>query len=225
MIPVPAGIDPAEAAPLIENYVLAYQTLHRLAKVKAGDRILIVGASGGIGTACLQLGKLADLVMYGMASKSKHHILAEYGAIAIDYHSQDFVDVLHQWEPNGLNAVFDGVGGEYIKKGVSVLQKGGVFVEYGNPQVFLRMLRLLGQAILLNLRPNGIKVKLYGNSSQLNMQPFRKDWAALFKLLEEGRIKPVIHGRFPILEAAQANALLESGQVVGNVVILTPELL
>jgi NADPH:quinone reductase-like Zn-dependent oxidoreductase len=57
------------------------------------------------------------------------------------------------------------------------------------------------------------------------MQPFREDWAILFKLLEEGKIKPVIHKKFPILEASQANFLLESGQVIGNVVLLTPELL
>jgi len=225
LIHVPANIDPADTAVLILNYVLAYQTLHRSAKVKTGDKILIIGASGGIGTAFLQLGKLAHLTMYGIASKSKHHILAEYGATPIDYRTQNFVDVIQQQEPHGINAVFDGMGGDYIEKGVSILQKGGVFVEYGNPLTFSGMLRLLRQAIFINLQPNGISVKLYGNSSRLNMQPFREDWATLFKLLEEGKIKPVIHKKFPILEAAQANVLLESGQVVGNVVLLTPELL
>ncbi|MCJ7433605.1 MAG: medium chain dehydrogenase/reductase family protein [Anaerolineales bacterium] len=225
LIRVPTNIDPAGAATLILNYVLAYQTLHRSAKVKTGDKILIVGASGGIGTAYLQLGKLANLTMYGIASKSKHHILAEYGATPIDYRTQNLIDVIRQLEPNGINAVFDGMGGDYIEQGVSVLQHGGIFVEYGNPLTFSRMLRLLRQVILLNLQPNGISVKLYGNSSRLNMQPFREDWAILFKLLEEGKIKPVIHKKFPILEASQANVLLESGQVIGNVVLLTPELL
>ena len=77
LVRVPTNIDPADAATLILNYVLAYQTLHRSAKVRAGDKVLIIGASGGIGTAYLQLGKLAELTMYGIASKSKHHILAE----------------------------------------------------------------------------------------------------------------------------------------------------
>ena len=225
LIHVPTNIDPADAAVLILNYVLAYQTLHRSAKVKAGDKILVVGASGGIGTAYLQLGKLANLTMYGIASKSKHHILAEYGAIPIDYRTQNFVDLIHQQESKGINAIFDGMGGDYIEKGVLILQKGGIFVEYGNPLTFSGMLRLLRQAIFINLQPNGISVKLYGNSSRLNMQPFREDWATLFKLLEEGQIKPVIHKKFPILEASQANILLESGQVVGNIVLLTPELL
>ena len=225
LIHVPTNIDPADAAVLILNYVLAYQTLHRSAKVKAGDKILVVGASGGIGTAFLQLGKLAHLTMYGIASKRKHHILAEYGAIPIDYRTQNFVDLIHQQESKGINAIFDGMGGDYIEKGVLILQKGGIFVEYGNPLTFSGMLRLLRQAIFINLQPNGISVKLYGNSSRLNMQPFREDWATLFKLLEEGQIKPVIHKKFPILEASQANILLESGQVVGNIVLLTPELL
>ncbi|MDD5369635.1 MAG: hypothetical protein PHQ40_11150 [Anaerolineaceae bacterium] len=59
---------------------MAYQSLQRVAKVKAGEKVLIVGASGGIGTALLQLGKLAGLKMYGRASKSKHNLLIEYGA-------------------------------------------------------------------------------------------------------------------------------------------------
>ena len=225
LVRVPIDIDPADAATLILNYVLAYQTLHRSAKVKTGDKVLIIGASGGIGTAYLQLGKLAGLTMYGIASKSKHHILAEYGATPVDYRTQNFVDVIRQLEPNGINAVFDGMGGDYIERGVSVLQRGGIFVEYGNPLSFSGMLRLLRQVILLNLQPNGIKVKLYGNNSRLDMQPFRKDWAILFDLLRGGKIKPVIHSKFPILEAPQANALLESGQVIGNIVLLTPELL
>ena len=225
LVPIPTNLDPAEAATLMLNYVLAYQTLHRSAKVKAGDKVLIIGASGGIGTAYLQLGKLANLTMYGIASKSKHHMLTEYGATPIDYHTQDFVEVIRKAEPDGLDAVFDGMGGDYTERGFSVLRRGGTLVEYGNPLSFSRMLHLLGQVILFNLLPNGKTVKLYGNSSKLNRRPFLEDWATLFKLLEEGKIKPVIMKKFPILEAAQANALLESGQVIGNIVLLAPELL
>ncbi len=225
LIQVPTNLDPADVATIILNYVLAYQTLHRVAKVKNGDKILIIGASGGIGTAYLQLGRFANLQMYGIASKNKHTTLAEYGVTPIDYRTQSFVEIIHQLEPNGINAVFDGMGGNYINQGISVLQQGGVFVEYGNPITFWGMLNLLFQVILVNLQPNGKTVKLYGNSSRINMQPFREDWAVLFKLLEEGKIKPVIHKKFPILEASKANVLLESGQVIGNVVLLSPELL
>jgi len=226
LIPVPAALDPAEVAPLILNYIVAYQTLHRSAKVKAGDKVLIIGASGGIGTAFLQLGKLADLTLYGIASKSKHHILLEYGAEPIDYRAQDFVEVIRKSEPDGLDAVFDGIGGDYIKRSFSLLRHGGTFVGYANPFSLSRMFRFLGQIILYNLLPNRRSAKYYGTgSSRIDRRPFLEDWAALFTLLEEGKIKPVIARKYPILEASQANELLESGQVVGNIVLVAPELL
>ena len=225
LIPVPTPLDPAEAVTLILNYIVAYQTLHRSARVKAGDKVLIIGASGGIGTAFLQLGRLANLRMYGMASKCKHYILTEYGATPIDYHTQDFVKVIRKAEPDGLDAVLDGMGGDYFKRGFSLLKRGGTWVGYGNPLSFSRMLHLLGQVILFNLLPNGKSAKYYGTgASRLDRRPFLEDWATLFKLLEEGQIKPVIAKKFSILEAAQANALLESGQVIGNLVLLAPEL-
>jgi NADPH:quinone reductase-like Zn-dependent oxidoreductase len=224
LIPVPATLDPAEAVTLILNYVVAYQALHRSAKVKAGDKVLIIGASGGVGTAFLQLGKLAGLKMYGVASKSKHHILTEYGATPIDYHSQDFVDVIHQAEPGGLDAVFDGIGQDYLARGFSLLRRGGKWVVYGNPLSVSGLLLLLAKVILFNLLPNGKSLKLYGTGLLIfNKHPFLEDWATLFKLLEEGQIKPVIAKTFPILEAAKANQLLESGQVIGNLVLLASE--
>ena len=226
LIPVPATLDPAEAVTLILNYIVAYQTLHRTARVKAGDKALIIGASGGIGTAYLQLGKLAGLRMYGTASKSKHHILTEYGVTPIDYQTQDFVEVIRQMEPDGLDAVFDGMGGDYFKRGFSVLRRGGTVVGYGNPTSFSRMFHLLGQIALFNLLPNGRAARYYGAGMfRFNRKLFMEDWAALFELLEEGKIRPILHKKFPILEAAQANALLESGQVIGNIVLLAPELL
>jgi NADPH:quinone reductase-like Zn-dependent oxidoreductase len=226
LIPVPPAVNPAEAVTLILNYIVAYQTLHRSAKVKPGDKVLVIGASGGIGTAYLQLGKLADLKMYGIASKSKHPILTEYGAIPIDYHTQDFVEVIHQAEPDGLDAVFDGVGGDYITRGFSLLRRGGTYLGYANPQSLSRMMYYLGRVILFNLLPNGRAAKYYGTgSSRLNIRPFLEDWATLFELLDEGKIEPIIHKKYPILEAAQANALLESGQVIGNVVLVAPDLL
>lgn len=226
LIPVPAALDPAQVVPLILNYIVAYQTLHRSAKVKAGDKVLIIGASGGIGTAFLQLGQVAGLKMYGVASASKNAILKEYGATPIDYRTQNFVQVIHQLEPDGLDAVFDGMGGDYLERGFPLLKRGGVWVSYANPRSFSGMLRLLGRVLWLNLLPNGKAVRLYGTgASFLNRRPFLDDWAALFELLSEGKINPVIAAKFSILEAAKANALLESGQVTGNVVLLAPELL
>ena len=226
LISVPPNLDPGEAVTLILNYLVAYQTLHRSAKVKSGDKVLIIGASGGIGTAYLQLGKLAGLKMYGLASPSKHHILKEYGAIPIDYHTEDYVEVIRQAEPEGLDAVFDGMGGEDFKRGFSLLRSGGTLVGYGNPLRVSHMLKLFGLVLLFTLQPNGKTAKLYGTgASRLNRKPFLQDWTELFRLLGEGQIKPIIMEKFPILEAREANELLESGRVIGNIVLVAPEYL
>lgn len=228
LIPVPSTVDPAEAVTLILNYIVAYQTLHRSAKVKAGDKVLIIGASGGIGTALLQLGQLAQLQMYAMASPRKHDILLEYGATPIDYHTQDFGDVIHRAEPGGLDAVLDGMMRlDYIRRGLPLLRRGGTFVSFGEPDGFATLLRILATVIKVKLLPDGKSFKLYGTSFYFvgDKRPFLEDWATLFRLLQTGQIKPIIAQRFPIVAAAQANALLESGQAVGNIVLLSPELL
>jgi len=228
LIPVPKSVDPAEAVTLILNYIVAYQVMHRSAKVKTGDAVLIIGASGGIGTALLQLGKLANLKMYAIASKSKHYILEEYGAIPIDYRTQDFEQVIREQEPNGLNAVFDGMMRmSYISGALSLLKRGGKLVSFGEPEGCLPLLQILATVARVNLLPNGKSFSVYGTSFYFvkGQEPFLEDWATLFQLLEEGEIKPIIMQKFAILEAARANQVLESGTVVGNLVLVSPEFL
>jgi len=221
LIPVPASLDPAEVSTLILNYIVAYQTLHRSAKVKSGDTVLIIGASGGVGTAVLQLGQLAGLTMIGIASARKHPILTQYGATPIDYHTQDFVEVVHRVAPNGLDAVIDGMGSDYLERGFDLLSDGGTWVAYGNPLSFSGLTKLLGKLVWFNLQPNGKSLKVYGTTtSKFGKRPFLEDWPKLFKLLETQQIEPIIMQTFPLLEAAQANELLESGDVVGNVVLV-----
>jgi len=224
LVKVPESLEPGKAVTLILNYLVAYQTLHRVAKVKPGDKILIVGASGGCGTAYLQLGKLAGLKMYGLASSGKHDVLKKYGAIPIDYRTQDFVEVIQDMEPDGLDYVFNGMADEYFQPCLAVLRKGGVLVHYGGPESFGGLWLLIAKLLINNLLPNGKKIEGYG-THRLGTDLFKKDWTMLFKLLEEGKIDPIITARFPILEARKANKLLESGQVVGNIVLVTPELL
>ena len=224
LVPVPESLDLAEVVTLILNYLVAYQILYRVAKVKAGDKVLLIGSSGGVGSAFLQLGRLAGLKMYGLASPSKHHILTEYGVTPIDYHTQDFVEVFHQAEPKGIDFVFNGMDDEYFKPGLAVLRRGGVLVSYGAPQSFVGFLRFLMRYIFYNLLPNGKSIEGYG-THRLGVDLFKEDWTALFKLVEEAKIKPIIAGKYPLLEAVKAYELLESGQVTGNLVLLAPELL
>ena len=224
LVHVPESIDPAEAVTLILNYLVAYQILQRVAKVKAGDKVLIIGASGGVGTAFLQLGKLAGLKMYGLASPGKHHILAEYGATPIDYHTQDFVEVIRKAEPEGIDYVFNGMGEETYERSLAVLRRGGMLVHYGAPQSLGHFVLLVAKLILYNVLPNGKSIEGYG-THRLGVDLFKQDWTALFKLLEEGEIKPILAGKYPLLEAVKAYGLLESGGVTGNLVLLAPELL
>jgi NADPH:quinone reductase-like Zn-dependent oxidoreductase len=224
LVHVPENLDPAEAVVLILNYLVPLQVMHTVVHVKPGDKVLIIGASGGVGTAFLQLGKLAGLKMYGLASPSKHKALADYGATPIDYHSQDFVQVLRQAEPDGLDYVFNGMGEETFERGLAVLRRGGVLVHYGGPQSMARLLLLVAKIIVYNLLPNGKALKGYGTHTG-DIARFEAEWQKLFQLLGEGKIRPVIAAKFPILEARKANEMLESGQVIGNIVLLAPDLL
>ena len=227
LVIVPQALSPEDIVVLTLNYVTAYQMLHRVAKVKSGDKVLINGASGGVGTALMQLGKLAGLKMFGTASQNKHNILTDLGAIPIDYRAQDFVEVIHRAEPDGLDFVFEGMGGEHTDRALAVLRRGGKLVTYAAPTGLGALVLGLLKLIFFNLLPNGKTIEFYGITTlyMRNKKPFMEDLPLLFNLLEEDKIKPVISAKFPILEARKANEMLEGGQVTGNVVLLAPELL
>ena len=226
LVKVPEGLDPAEAVSLILNYITAYQAMHRTAGVKAGDRVLITGASGGVGSALLDLGRLAGLKMYGLASSAKHEMLQKQGGLAIDYRQKDWMTEVKSLEPAGLDFVFDGIGGPFISKGFKLLRKGGHLVEYGFPD-FIGMLKGMVRLSVLNALPNGRKADFYGISRDYQKDPstVQEDMAALFNLLKSQQIRPLVSHRMALAEAAEANRLLESGKVSGKVVLLSEELL
>ncbi len=227
LVPVPIDLDPAAVAVVVLNYVSAYQMLHRVAGVKAGNRVLINGASGCVGTALIDLGQLTGLKMYGTASPEKHATLAKFGVIPIDYHTADVVQVIRQSEPDGLDFVFDGIGGQEADREVSLLRQGGKLVAYPAPAGLWWLVQSALKMIWANISSGGRSVVSYGISAlyQRDKQPFMEDLPLLLNMLKDGKIHPVITTKFPILEARKANELLESGQVVGNVVLLSPELL
>src|SRR5689334_11122351 len=131
LIPVPGGLDPAEAVAVVLNYITAYQMLHRSAKARPGQRMLIHGASGGVGSAMLQLAKLAGVEMYGTCSAKGAAVVRELGGIAIDYREADFVNEIHRLTPGGVDAVFDGIGGDNLWRSRESLREGGRVVTYG----------------------------------------------------------------------------------------------
>ena len=226
LVEVPENVKAEEAVALILNYVTAYQILKRVAKVQKGNKILITGASGGVGTALLDLANLEGLEVYALSSKHKHEIIKKMGAEPIDYKSEDWVKFIKDKEFGGLDFVFDGIGKSYIKKGFSLLKKGGKLVEYGYPD-FSGMLLGIFKTMLLNSLPNGRDAQFYGISGiyKKDKSTILHDLEKLLLLLKDKKIKPIISNRMSILEASEANQILENGSVSGNIVLLASELL
>jgi NADPH2:quinone reductase len=132
LVPVPEGLDPAEALVVVFNYVTAYQMMRRSARVRPGQRALIHGAAGGIGTALLQLGRLVDLEMYGTAAARDREPVSGLGATPIDYRHADFVREVLRLTGDGVDVVFDGIGGtRHLWRSFETLRSGGKVVAYG----------------------------------------------------------------------------------------------
>jgi NADPH:quinone reductase-like Zn-dependent oxidoreductase len=238
LIPVPSGLDAAEAVSLVLNYITAYQMLHRSAKVRPGQRVLIHGAAGGVGTALLQLGRLAGLEMYGTCSSRGAPTVSEIGGIPIDYKQQDFVQEIHRLTTEGVDVVFDPIGGNHMWHSRKALRPGGRVVAYGNTTSLRgeglasgrpgRRNRLHGIPIFAVyiaggwLLPGRKRVVPYSIQTLKRLRPalFRQDLIALLDLLQQKKIKPIIAQRFPLAEARQAQELLGKGGVTGKIVLV-----
>jgi NADPH:quinone reductase len=236
LVPVPSGVDAAEAVSLVLNYVTAYQMLHRCAKVSAGQRVLIHGAAGGVGTALLQLGRLAGLEMYGTCSSRSAPAVSELGGIPIDYQHQDFVEEIRRLTSDGVDVVFDPIGGPHLWHSREALRPGGKVVVYGHTPSLRGGLasgrpgrhRFRGMAIIGLyiaggwLLPGRRRVLPYSIQTLKRLKPelFRQDLIALLDLLQQKKIKPLIAQRFPLAQARHAQELLEKGGVTGKIVLM-----
>jgi NADPH2:quinone reductase len=238
LIPVPADLDPAEAVALVLNYVTAYQMLHRTAKVAPGQRVLIHGAAGGVGTALVQLGRLAGLDMYGTCSSQAADVVRTLGAVPIDYRNSDFVQEIHRLAGDGVDAVFDGIGGDNLRRSRAALRKGGRVVVYGFQAKLqggrlasrapagrhpFRESAILGWQILQNgLLPGRKRMVPYSIQWMMRLRPawFRTDLLTLFDLLRRHQIKPLIAHRLPLDQARRAHELLGMGGVIGKIVLI-----
>jgi NADPH:quinone reductase-like Zn-dependent oxidoreductase len=224
LIHVPEALDPAEATSIILSYVTAWQMLHRIAKIRKGQKILVHGAGGAVGMAMLQLGKLMELEMYGTASESKHDMIKAAGAIPIDYKTTDFADYIKKHTEVGLDAVFDPIGGDNFRKSFSILRKGGKLVAYG----FYNAVMGHGGSIpmdfmklqLWNILPNGKSTTFYSIGALRRKHPdwFREDLTALFNMLAEKRIKPHVAGHYPVEKVQEVHRLIEDAKIKGKIV-------
>jgi NADPH:quinone reductase-like Zn-dependent oxidoreductase len=240
LVPMPSGLDAAEAVSLVLNYVTASQMLHRSAQVRPGQRMLIHGAAGGVGSALVQLGRLAGLEMYGTCAARGASAVADLGAIPIDYQHQDFVTEMHRLTREDVDVVFDGIGGTHIWRSRTALHPGGRVVAYGLTSSLrggrlasgrsggrhrLRGIAIFGVYIAGGwLLPGRKRVVPYSIQWLKRLRPawFRQDLSALFDLLQQHKIKPLIAQRLPLAEARHAHELLGKGGVIGKIVLLVP---
>ena len=232
LVALPDAIDSEEAVVLVLAYITAYQMLYRVADVQPQQRVLIHGASGAVGTALAQLGRVSGLTMYGTASTAKQDYVASLGVIPIDYKTEDFVArVLEETDGQGVDVVFDAIGLENFKRSYGLLKAQGLLVEYGLYQASLNSsgldlaLEFIGwqwQELLWSWFPEEERrATFYSIADMRAEQPawFQEDLASLFELLAEGNIQPRIWKTLPLEQAAEAHRLIESGQVQGKIVL------
>jgi len=230
LVRVPAALDATQAVSLILGWTTAYQLLHRAARVRKGQKVLVQGGAGAVGQALIVLGRLAGLEIWSTARAEHADLLRELGATPIDYRHEDFTRVL----PGGFDAVFDGLGQGGYDRPFRALKPGGVLCAFGysagvpkNHGVLSVLTWLVRQYVryLRVWRPRGRR--LYSYSINLmrarHLDWFKEDLGHLFGLLERGAIRPRVAERVSFDGVAEAHCRLESGGLQGKIV-LCPEL-
>jgi NADPH:quinone reductase len=221
-LPIPDEVSDVQAAAVILNYVTAWQMIHRVAKVQSGQTALVTGAAGGVGTATLQLLRLAGVKTYGAASAKKHETVRKLGATPIDYRAGRLDRLTRNLKPQGVDHVFDAVGGANIGLCIGAARRGGTVVGYGFMGVGGTLATL---AMFVNLfvgaRLRGRRGTFYGITLlyRKDPRPLREDLPKIFALVAEKKIDPLISITFPLLAAGKAIELLATGSVEGKIVL------
>jgi NADPH:quinone reductase-like Zn-dependent oxidoreductase len=221
-LPIPDGVSDVQAAGAILNYVTAWQMIHRVAKVSSGQTALVTGAAGGVGTAALQILRLAGVKTYGAASAKKHETVRKLGAIPIDYHAGPLDLLVRGLEPHGVDSAFDAVGGANIGLCIRATRRGGMVVGYGFMGVkgTAATLRMFAN-LLVGARLRRRRGAFYGITMlyRKNPKPLREDLPKIFALIAEKKLDPLVSVTFPLLAAKEAIRTLVSGSVEGKIVL------
>ncbi|GGM05598.1 NADPH:quinone reductase [Streptomyces fumigatiscleroticus] len=233
LMPVPDEVDAAAAETVIVNGVTAWQMLYRTAKLRAGQTVVVLGANGGVGSTLVQLARHAGITVIGTASPRHHATVRELGATPVDYRDPDMYARIRELAPDGVDAVFDHVGGPGIEDSWQLLRRGGTLVSYGtaaskdeegNSQ--LPVLKLFARLNAWNALPNGRSAHFYNlwagkrrcrASWQRRMT---EDLAQVLHLVADGSLVPQIAARFALSDTVAAMELAESRTVAGKVVIV-----
>ncbi|HUY45940.1 MAG TPA: medium chain dehydrogenase/reductase family protein [Streptosporangiaceae bacterium] len=221
LVPVPEQVNPFQAAAVVLNCFIAYQMLHRVARVSSGQRVLVHGASGGVGLAFLQLlEQIGGVQVFGTCSSANSELVRRHGAVPIDYRAEDFAGVVRA-HGGGLDAVFDHVGGTHFLRSYRLLRRGGCLVAYGQndalrngrPSKRVGAVGFLGGIAAPKLVPDGRRTVFYNAWSLEKTQPsaYRADLAGVLSLVAAGKIAPKSVTVMQLADAARAFQSLEQG--------------
>ncbi|MEV6632729.1 medium chain dehydrogenase/reductase family protein [Actinoplanes sp. NPDC051470] len=240
LVEVPDGVGADDAETLIVNGLTAYQMLHGSAKVEAGQTILVLGASGGVGSILVQLARLAGVRVIGTASPRHHEALRALGAEPIDYRDPNLAARIRDLAPDGVDAVFDHLGGKSVDLSYRLLNRTGTLVSYSIAShlddatpVLLTFMGLLSKLAYWNYLPTGKHASFYnvwtgagkpGSAKRAAFQDrIRTDLTHVFTLQRDGKLAAKVAARYPLAEVAAAIELSESsGRTALGKIILVP---
>jgi putative PIG3 family NAD(P)H quinone oxidoreductase len=220
-LPIPAGMDAATAAAIPETFFTVWTNLFQRGRLERGERVLVHGGTSGIGSTAIQLARAFGATVYATAgTDEKCEACRMLGAAeAINYRTRDFVDGVRELTGGeGVDIVLDIIGGDYLQRNVDCLRLNGRLLQIGlmgGPKSHINLRPLLSNRLTISgstLRPRTVEEK-GAIARELEEQ--------VWPLLERGIVHPSIHATFPLREAAAAHRLLESGEVVGKVVLVT----
>jgi len=215
---IPSGLDPVHAAAIPETYFTVWTNLFERGRLREGERVLVHGGTSGIGTTAIQLGRaFGARVLATAGSDDKCAACDRLGAEAINYRRTNFVEAVRDLTGGaGVDVILDIVGGSYLSRNFECLAQDGRLVQIGLQggnkteinlaTVMQRRLTLTGST----LRPRTVEEK--GAIA-------RALEARVWPLLAAGTVAPQVHSVYPIERAADAHRALESGEVIGKVVL------
>lgn len=231
LVPVPDGLEPAAASTLVVNGITAWSMLHRAARVRTAQTVLVHGANGGVGTVLVQLAHDAGARVIGTAAPRHHEALRELGVEPVDYRG-DIEAQVRVLAPEGVDAVFDHIGGAGLFASHRLLRRGGTLVSYGTAATregsgspTVPILKLIARLAWWNVRPDGRRATFFnvwaGRRNPARFQArIREDLENVLGRLADGRLTTHVAATFPLEEVAEAFRLAESRTVVGKVVLL-----
>ena len=218
-MPVPHGVSLEDAAGIPETFMTVWTNVFERAGLKPGEVFLVHGGSSGIGTTAIMMAKALGARVFATAgSDEKCNACKELGAeVAINYRTQDFVEVLKTQTKGGADVILDMVGGSYIPRNIAAAARDGrivsiAFLEGSKAEVdfmpvMLKRLTLTGST--LRIRPVAEKAAIC-----------RALESQIWPHLEKGTIRPRIFARFPLEKAADAHRLLESSAHIGKILLI-----